>query len=86
MERVKKYAVMYVPRSGLFYAGGDFLDGRMNRIPWKRTIPIYRSHSAAEVARNKFRERWPNVEGEFIVLSVELIEKDGPEPDILDVD
>jgi hypothetical protein len=71
-QQDKKYTVMYVPRSGLFFSGGAFFDGHQNRIPWRHVIPVYRSHSAACVARDRVRERWKNAEGEFVVMPVEF--------------
>lgn len=87
MRQAKKYTVLAVPRSGLFYSGGDFLDGRQCRVPWSRIIPIFRSHSAAVVVRDKMRKKWPDWDGDFVVLSVELKEKDdsiGGEPELLE--
>lgn len=81
-----KHAVMYVPRTGLFFSGGDFIDGRQMRVPWRRIIPVYRTYSAACVARDKIKAKWRDVEGEFIVVSVEIQEKDDPAPDIFSND
>jgi hypothetical protein len=46
-------------------------------------IPVYRSHSAAVVARDKLRKRFPDAEGSFVVVYVELQEKESEEPDML---
>lgn len=71
----RRYTVMYMPHSGLFFSGGEFLDGRQNRIPWSRVLPVYQSHSAASACRDRLREKWKDAQGEFVVVSVELEEK-----------
>lgn len=81
MIQNKKYAVMYLPRSGLFFAGGEFLDGHQNRIPWSRTIPVFRSRSAAAIGRDKLRKHWEGFEGDFVVVSIEFRDENDPEPD-----
>lgn len=71
----KRYAVMFMPASGMFFTGGEFLDGHQNRIPWSRVIPIYRSRTAACAFRDRMRKKWKDAQGEFVVVSVELEEK-----------
>jgi len=80
-EKARKHAVMYVPRSGLFWTGRDFIDGRANRVLWSRTIPVWNSHAGAVAFRDRQRDRWRNMEGDFIVVSVDILEKDQPDGD-----
>lgn len=69
----RKYTLFYIPRSGLFYDGGAFLDGYQQRIFWDGSIPIYDTHAAAVVAKEKILKRWPQEYsgGQIVVLSIE---------------
>ena len=71
------FTLLYIPRSGLFYDGGSFLDGFQNRITWSRSIRIYPTHSAAEVAKQKILAKYPTeyAGGQIVVLAVEVKEK-----------
>ena len=77
-NQAKKYTVLYVPNSGLFFEGGEFVDGRRERIEWNRTIPVYESHMRAQTARDKILESWPDryADGNLVVLGVEFQERE----------
>ena len=70
----RKYTLLYVPDNGLFFDGGAFLDGHRQRISWNGTIPVYDSHSAAEVAKNKILAKYPNeyAGGKIVLLGIEI--------------
>ena len=74
----KRYTLMWIPRSGLFWDGGQFLDGKQERIRWDRTIRIYASHARAETAKMRIMEKFPEAHGELVMLPVEVQEIGDP--------
>ena len=66
------YTLLWIPKSGLFYDGGSFLDGKQERIRWDRTIHIFASHAKAETAKKRILERYPDAHGELVMLPVEI--------------
>ena len=72
--QAKKYTLMWIPKNGLFFDGGEFLDGTRQRISWDRTITIYASHARAETAKKRIMDRFPDAYGELVMLSVETQE------------
>lgn len=82
MPQNKKYTLLFIPHDGLFFSGGEFLDGHGNRITWDRSIPVYPSHSRAETARDRILERYPEryAGGQLVMLGVELKEIPEDEP------
>lgn len=68
------YVLLWVPKSGLFYDGGDFFDGKQMPIGWDRTIHVFSSHSRAETAKQKTLAKFPDAKGELVVLPVKIQE------------
>lgn len=68
------YTLLWIPKTGLHYSGGDFFDGRQQLIAWSRTIHVYPTHSQAETAKKKVLERHPDAHGELVVLPVKIQE------------
>lgn len=73
-ESNQRYCLFYVPHTGLFFDGGDFLDGHQERIKWDRKIPIFTSHSRAVLAKESNLQNKPDAyaNGRIVVLTVEL--------------
>jgi hypothetical protein len=71
----KKFTLLWIPRSGLFYDGGKFLDGDGNQIRWNHTIPLFATHAKAATAKNRVIYEHPNARGEVMILGVTI--KDG---------
>jgi hypothetical protein len=72
----RKFALLYVPFSGLYHSGGNaFTDGRGNDIPFEGKLPVYTSHSRAEIARDDLRAQWPEREGDWVILRVVIDEQ-----------
>jgi hypothetical protein len=70
----KKFTLLWIPRSGLFYDGGKFMDGTGNEIEWNRTIPLFPSMYAAEIAKAGVLEKHPDARGEVVILGVTVRE------------
>jgi hypothetical protein len=68
----KRYTLLWIPKSGLFFEGGEFLDGKRERIRWDRTIRIFASHARAETAKKRILEKFPDAQGELVMLPVEV--------------
>lgn len=68
------YTLMWIPKTGLHYLGGDFFDGKQQLIGWDRTVPIYSSHARAETAKKRILERFADAKGELVVLPVTIKE------------
>ena len=66
MTGERRYTLLWIPRSGLFSAGGRFQDGDGQEIEWDRTLRIFASH--ARVAQ------YSNAKGELMVISVTVEE------------
>jgi hypothetical protein len=73
----KRYTLLWIPKSGLFFEGGEFLDGKRERIKWDRTIHIFASHARAETAKKRILEKFPDAQGELVMLPVEIQEIGG---------
>ena len=70
----RKYTLLWIPRSGLFSAGGRFQDGDGQEIEWDRTLRIFASHARAEIAKENILAQYPNAKGELMVISVTVEE------------
>lgn len=70
-EKSKRYTLLWIPESGLFYAGGRFTKGDGDEIGWQRKIPVFRGYARAERAKQRILARWPERRGELIILSFE---------------
>lgn len=68
----RRFALLHVPHSGLFFEGGAFLDGRQNRVPWDGVIRCFSSRASADKARVKLLATRPAEFGNILVVSVEL--------------
>jgi hypothetical protein len=77
----QKYTLMWIPSTGLMYDGGEFFDGQMKPIRWDRTIHIFQSHAKAETAKKKILEKYPDAQGELVVLPVKVHLIGEEEPD-----
>ncbi len=71
MNQAKRYCMLHIPESGLFYAEGKFFDGDGNGISWDGNMPVFLSRADAD-RRKKKRA----AEGlRYIILGFEPIEK-----------
>lgn len=66
------YCLLWIPASGLFYDGGGFFDGNRDRVPWRGTLPVFKTHAKAVTAKKKMKQRFPEAHGSFVVLKVLL--------------
>jgi len=67
-----KFAVIYVPASGLFYNGKEFSAGDGTPISVKPTIPVFDSTVEAERWRKQLIERYPGTtESQFGIIPFE---------------
>jgi hypothetical protein len=80
--QAKKYTLLWIPRSGLFFETGNFFDGKGERIRWDRTVHIFASHARAETAKKRVLEKSPDAKGELIVLPVEIQEIGGTDHEV----
>lgn len=65
-----KYAIIAMPRTGLRFDGGSFLDGHSNRVQFNGELNIYETHARAETAKNHMKAKWPDWEGDFVMVRV----------------
>jgi hypothetical protein len=68
------YALLWIPRTGLFYSGNHFRNGEHTIVDWDKTIPIFKTSQRAEEAREKILAAHPSAKGELIVFNVTLRE------------
>lgn len=73
-DQPKKFVLLWIPKSGLFYDGGQFFDGYQDRINWDRTLPLYDTASEAEEAKQRIMARYPRAKGELVTMGVTTIE------------
>jgi hypothetical protein len=81
--RQKMFAVMFIPRSGLFYSGGGrFVDGDDNPVAWNQSILVRRTFEAADQSRKDRQAKFAG-QGDQIVITafIECLpEEDDPVP------
>lgn len=70
------YTLMWIPRSGLFWANGQMMDGEFRAVQWDRKIRVYPNYQRAELAKKRILDRFPNAKGELIILTCEVEERD----------
>lgn len=69
------YALMWIPRSGLFWVNGELVDGEYRRVQWDRKLQVFKSYARAETAKKRVLEKFPDAKGELIILGCEIEEK-----------
>ena len=72
--KIRRYMLMWLPKSGLFYDGGDFFDGQGNALNWDRTIPTYSTPQRADTSKKRIVEAHPDRKGEIVMFGVEFEE------------
>jgi len=72
----KKYAVMFIPKTGLLYSQGEFLDGNGEPLKWDRSMRMYASYQRAMQARDRILGAHPQLynSGNLIVITIEPVE------------
>ena len=70
----KKHVLLRIPKSGLFYDGGAFFDGDMNRLRFDGVIHVFPSHARAETAKKKHLERYPDSIDQMVVMGCRIHE------------
>lgn len=85
-NQTKRYALLYIPDSGLFYGERGLMDGTGTQIHWDGTLPLHIRREDAVAAKGRILSKYPAeyAAGEIVVLPVEPIEKtmkqeDGPD-------
>lgn len=73
-----RFTLLYIPHDGLHFDGGEFFDGRQERIAWRRSIPLYKSHARAVAAKERILAKHPDAyrNGQLVVLRVDVKEID----------
>ena len=66
----KKYVLLWIPESGLFFNGGQFRDGFGHEIRWDRTLTLFDTASAVDVEKKKIIKQFPRAKGELSAFAV----------------
>lgn len=69
----KMFALLWVPKTGLYFEGGAFLDGEDNHIPWSGKVTIFSTFKRAKENRNAVVKKFPKARGSVIIVPVELV-------------
>lgn len=75
MDDDRKYTLLWIPATGLFYANGLFQDGRGRRIDWSRRIRVWATRERANEVKKELLAEFPGAAGELVVLPVEIEER-----------
>jgi hypothetical protein len=71
------FTLLWVPATGLFYSGGEFVDGKQNRLNWSHTILVFPTFSAAEAEKQRIIAKYPEAHGEVVILPIKKSKSHG---------
>jgi hypothetical protein len=77
MEPDYQYTLMWMPKSGLFFNGAEFVSGEGNTIRWSKVLHLYKSHTRAEMAKKRILAQFPEAQGELVSIRVKVEDVEG---------